>query len=322
MASGDLSWWFDGDVLHVIAVRKGDIAILCCAVQAPMTRLLDSDIWTVAVRVADARRAVIDIGVIPATNPGARIVWRGPQAPPQAASVKTLAGRIETQKINSRWLDAERALTVYLPPGFDATRRYPVAYVADGVGVSEYARFIEPLIVTGRIAPVVMIGLNSAPDPQRAQDYLVGFRGKDDFSRHDAFFLKEVIPLAERVYGASRDPRMRLLIGQSNGGSWAVTTALRHPRLFGHAAGLSPGWRDAMKPLGDMPKPAFFLAVGTLESFLPSVTAMAGDARAAGYKVEFVTRVSGHSELMWSDLYPLAFEWAFAPAPRAGAGAP
>lgn len=186
--------------------------------------------------------------------------------------------------------------------------------MADGEGLVPYAWTIEPLILSGRIPPVILVGLPSGESDDRARDYLLGLPegGDAGFVRHETFFLEEVMPWAEQAYGASTRPQDRLLIGQSNGAAWAVATALRHPELFGAAAGLSFGWPPAAGALGAVRKPRLFLAAGTLEGrFHLRTTELAQNARTAGYDVTLLTPVSGHSPMMWDDLRPQAFAWAF-----------
>jgi enterochelin esterase-like enzyme len=312
LSGRDRAWWVEGDTFNVVAQKEAKQLGLCCAIQGPMARLPGTDYWTLSARVRDLDRAVIDVGLLTDTRP-ADAEWRGPQAPPRAQHAQPLKGRIVAETVRSRHLGAKRELWIYLPPGYVASARYPVVYAADG-GSVPIAETVEPLILAGKVRPMVIVGVESGGDEQRSVDYLRNFNGKGDegFARHEAFFLQEVVPLAETKWGASPRPADRLVIGQSSGAAWALATALRNPAAFPQAAVLSLGWPPNGRGLGGPLKPRLFLAAGTLEgNFHKRTREIAQAARTAGHDVSFVSRVSGHSPSMWQDLYPQVAEWAF-----------
>jgi enterochelin esterase-like enzyme len=306
-------FWVERDTFSVVAEDDREAVELCCAVQGPMARLPGTNLWTLSVRIPEMRRAILDVFIMQPGRPTFAAEWRGPEAGPPAIVADSLAGQIRRETVVSTRLLARRGLTIYLPPGWAPGGRYRVAYVADGQAVPAFAEVVEPLILAGRIEPVVLVGINAGDNAQRMRDYLVDFvAGDTSFARHEAFVIEEVMPLVEREFGASTSPKDRLLIGESNGGAWALDMALRHPELFGQAAPLSFGWQKAARELGKPMKPRLFFAAGTLEgNFLKRTTDVAQAARAEGYDVRLVTPVSGHSSFMWRDLYPQVFEWAY-----------
>ena len=54
--------------------------------------------------------------------------------------------------------------------------------------------------------------------------------------QQESYMLKEVLPLVERLHGASPTPPKRLLVGFSKSGWGAWSLLLRHPDLFSKAA--------------------------------------------------------------------------------------
>lgn len=54
--------------------------------------------------------------------------------------------------------------------------------------------------------------------------------------RQESYFLKVVVPLVEKLYPASKQPKDRLLLGFSKSGWGAWTLLLRNPDTFGRAA--------------------------------------------------------------------------------------
>jgi enterochelin esterase-like enzyme len=315
LAGRKIAAWDEGDVFNVLVVDDRAEVRLCCAIQAPMARVPGTDIWMLTVRVPELRRAVLDVFVFRPGEAVEPIEWRGPDAEAPWSKVGVLKGKVVNRTHQSRHMGEPRELSIYLPPGHRPDRRYPVVYLADGEGTEPAAYWIEPLILAGRIPPIVIVGLHSGENEARSRAYLLDRDRNGDerpFAHHEAFFLEEVVPLAQTEYGASAKPQDRLLMGHSNGAAWAVATALRHPDMFGQAAALSFAWPPASKVLGGPVKPRLFLAAGTLEgAFHRRTVELAGQAREAGYDVNLLAPISGHAEVMWRDLRPQALEWAF-----------
>lgn len=310
----ETAWWVEGQTLTVAARRSGPRARLCCTIHAPMQRLGAGDLWAISIRIPEIRRAILDIAVAPGRSSG---VYRGPEAPAEPPLPPELTGRLIHTSIASKHLDAVRRVTVYLPPGFESGRRYPVVYAADGAFRADDARLIERLILDREIQPIVMVapwpGIDVRNVQLRAQEYLVGFfAGAKAFRRHQDFFLREVMPLAEREYGASSLREDRMLTGYSNGAAWAVATGLRHPRLFGHVAAFSYGWEPADAGADRRGRPRLYLSAGKLEPlFLRHTTRLAELARHAEEEVVLDTPVTGHTNSHWLPALAAALKRAF-----------
>ncbi|NEX94374.1 hypothetical protein G3573_16475 [Caulobacter sp. 17J65-9] len=305
----DVAMWRKGDRFRVVARNPAEVVSLAGGLAAPMARIDGTDLWSFTARIPRLDEAVIDFLVIPSADQPPLTAWRGPKAPPAAAFNPELKGQVVWDEVDSPALGEKRTLTVYLPPDFDRTRTYPVAYVADGSGVAYYARIVEPAIVAGRLPPVVLVGLESGA--KRTTDYLLGWEASDaGFEKHEAFLLNEVMPRAERLYGASSRREQRLLIGKSNGGAWALDTALRHPDLFAQAAPMALG---AGRAAGvDRPgRPRLFMATGVLDSFIRRSRVVAERAAKSGDELVFRTPVSGHGDVFYQDLLVEALAWAF-----------
>lgn len=326
-----MAWWAEDDQFYVLARRNVDGVRISGAVNLPMARLPGTDIWTLTLKAPRLEEGMIDMLVLP-LPPGADpelLQWRGSKAPPKAPIHRHLSGRLLRDEIDSRAMGEKRGLTVYLPPGFSTSRRYPVAYFADGGSLNYWARVVEPLIASGKVRPVVLVGLNSGDSETRSRDYLPGWKGSEvGFEKHERFLLTEVMPRAEALYGASTRREDRLLTGKSNGAAWAVATALRNPELFGAAAGVSLGWPPA-RPVGGPFRPRLFLATGLLEDFLTPTRAFATQAQTSGHEVVLVTPVSGHGQMIQDAYLDDVLLWAFgraearaAPTSPAGSARP
>lgn len=308
-------WFADSDRFVVFARRPGEQVQLCCATRTPMDRIGQTDLWSVTLRVRDLDRAVIDVLVNqdPANTPLPE--YRGPKAGPDPVMADTLAGRVTDEFIDSPAAGERRKLSIYTPPRFDPAKRYPVVYLPDGQVLEGYARMLDPLILTGEVRPVVLVSLwphQGAMDVNwRRMDWVVG-TDPARFARVEAFFINEVIPLAERKYGASPRREDRMLWGTSAGAAWVLSMSARHPRTFGHVAALSGGWGPAADEGSAPGGPRLFLAAGRFEpEYLRVMRETAARARANGREVELREPVGGHSFLTWRPLMIEALAWAF-----------
>jgi enterochelin esterase-like enzyme/thiol-disulfide isomerase/thioredoxin len=143
-----------------------------------------------------------------------------------------LKGEVKSINFDSKALGTTREVKVYLPPGHDRKKSYPVLYAADGFD-SVACELIEPLILSGKLPPLIVVGTAHGPGQMRQLEYLSGWSPKH-FEAHEKFFCDEVIPWAEREWGASQKRSERAVYGCSNSGPFALIMANRHSELFGH----------------------------------------------------------------------------------------
>lgn len=315
LGSRDVTAFAADGVWTVIARRTGGPVSLCCSIVAPLTRIADSDLWTLSLRLFDLDRAIVDVQILP--QPPLNVpVYRGAKVPLLDVAAK-LSGSLVNETLASAALGETRKLTIYLPPGFDAKRRYPALYMADGYALSAFAPAIEARIVSGQIRPLIVVGIwPGQGDPQdRAREYLPD-RLPGRYRAHAQFVLDEVLPLAEAKYGASSDPQDRMLAGFSDGAAWALSLGLGRGGTFGQVAVLSFGWPAAADGIERAPRPRLFFAAGRLEpGFYKTTVLTARHAQATGGGVELEEYTSAHSLFAWTSMIVDALAWAF-PAVR------
>jgi enterochelin esterase family protein len=135
----------------------------------------------------------------------------------------------------------ERALTVYLPPGYeaDAGRRYPtllavvgftgngaMLFNADPLGEQLEAR-LDRLIGTGKCPPCIVV----APDcftRVGGNQYL----NSAGTGRYEDYLLQEIIPYAQRTWRTGKWG----VFGKSSGGIGSMLLGMRNPDVFGALA--------------------------------------------------------------------------------------
>jgi enterochelin esterase-like enzyme len=143
---------------------------------------------------------------------------------------------------------ARRASVVYLPPGFERDRRYPVLYLLQGFHGAPHqfsdglrlADFADAAITSGRSRPFVAVappaGITSKYDGEWAGPW-------------ESYLVDDVVPWVERHLPVERTLTGRAVAGLSAGGYGAVDIGLRHPRLFGTLE----AWSGYFRPFRDGP---------------------------------------------------------------------
>jgi enterochelin esterase-like enzyme len=321
-------WWVNGDVLTVVARRDGE-AQLCCAIQRPL-HPIGSGLQAASLRVPDIDSAIFDIQIMPGPWAADFPVWRGRSAPPRPATTGARSGLGERHILQSAMLGGARGISVYVPSGIPAGEKVPAIYFADGLS-GEFVAVLEAAVRAGRIAPVVIVGIDAAgstPDPScaprcdpRSREYLVDIPNATPeearFNVHARFVAEEVIPFVESHYPVLATREGRATAGYSSGGSWAVTMAARRPDLFAKAIAMSVGWLPAAETASGLGHTQLFLAAGRLEGdrFIDRTSLAANLARRAGGNVRLVTPNAGHDFNMWEIAFADALGWLFPPAP-------
>jgi enterochelin esterase-like enzyme len=121
---------------------------------------------------------------------------------------------------------------VYLPPGFDPSRRYPVVYFLHGMpgSPSEYlggtglTEFADEAIASGRLRAFIAVAPAAGPD-----------RGYDGewAGPWESALVRHVVPWVDAHLPTEADPGGRLLAGLSAGGYGAADIGIRNPGVFG-----------------------------------------------------------------------------------------
>jgi S-formylglutathione hydrolase FrmB len=121
-----------------------------------------------------------------------------------------------------------RRVSVYLPAGYDASKRsYPTLYWIPGwqtPASREYVPQLDAAIAARRIAPVIVVHLDV-----REGVFMMNSRV---FGHWADFVAEELVPFIDRKYRTVPDPRGRALMGHSSGGYAALLLPLRYPGVW------------------------------------------------------------------------------------------
>lgn len=183
----------------------------------------------------------------------------------------TLAGDIRYHKnFHSRFLGNDRDIIVYLPPGYEKTRRhFPVFYMHDGQNIFDGAtsyvagqewrvdESAESLIRSGQIEPLIIVGIYNTGE-ERPNEYLFTkvegekagpFPGKGGKAGlYGRMVVEELKPFIDSTYRTRKEAQNTAVGGSSFGGNISLYLGLKYPRVFGKLALISTGlwWDDKL----------------------------------------------------------------------------
>lgn len=209
-----------------------------------------------------------------------------------------VVGDLRLHELKSATFGNTRFLRVLLPDGYDLPanggRRYAVLYFADGqnlfdsttsvFGPHEWQvdETVHQLVASGRIPPMIVVGVDDAGPIARSHEYLPypdtsnarrdpNYDPNPQGKRYPDFMMKEVMPFINARYRTLTDPDHTGLGGSSYGGLITAYVVASHPGVFGRALIESPTLsvfegqviRD-FEPVKTLPG-RMFMAVGTNE---------------------------------------------------------
>jgi len=145
---------------------------------------------------------------------------------------------IDAFTVQSSFLEEDRAVQVYLPPGYNADTSYPVVYFQDGQDYLEQGQAAQQLtdaIINVSIVPLIAVAISVSAEHRRAEYAPEGERNE----RYRHFFNEELLPFIETKYAVSSSAEGRILAGSSFGATVSLQLALDHPDRYSKIASLS-----------------------------------------------------------------------------------
>ncbi|NIA52911.1 esterase family protein [Massilia sp. TW-1] len=160
-------------------------------------------------------------------------------------------GTVEPFTYASIVTGTRRAANVWLPPGYDKARRYPVLYLLHGIGGNQdewrgYVRsseVLDNLMAAGKVVPMIVVMPNGralADDRAPPQDKVFTQENAAGFARFERDLLESLIPAVDAAYPTQADGAHRAIGGLSMGGGQSLNFGLAHPEAFAWVAGFSP----------------------------------------------------------------------------------
>jgi enterochelin esterase family protein len=174
-------------------------------------------------------------------------------------------GEIRTDWYDSKSLNSIRRMTIYTPPGYDASgkTKYPVLYLFHGANADETAwtrlghvnLILDNLLAAGKMKPFIAVMPFGYPAPPSVQVSPAGgvtaAAGRGFSSVVDGFskdLLGDVIPYVQSHYRVYTDRDHRAIAGLSMGGIESLQIGLNHLDQFSYVGGFSAAISPATFP--------------------------------------------------------------------------
>ena len=154
-------------------------------------------------------------------------------------------GTLETVEYKSTTVGTVRKATVYLPPKFDAAKKYPVLYLLHGIGGDEREWLqgvpnviLDNLIADGKAAEMIIVMPNGrAQENDRAEGNV--YAGFQAFANFEFDLIDDLIPFIEGKFNVYGDKMHRAVAGLSMGGGQSLNFGLAHMDVFAYIGGFS-----------------------------------------------------------------------------------
>jgi enterochelin esterase-like enzyme len=157
-------------------------------------------------------------------------------------------GNIDTIQYVSKTVGTTRTTLIYLPPGYDKNKKYPVLYLLHGIGGDEYEWLhgghpdiiLDNLYAEKKIKPMIVVlpngramkndrAVGNAFDPEKAAS----------FATFEKDLLNDLIPHIEASYPVIKERESRALAGLSMGGGQSLNFGLGNLGTFAWVGGFS-----------------------------------------------------------------------------------
>ena len=259
--------------------------------------------------------------------------------PASAPAVAPVAkGTLEiVEHVRSPQLDNERALRVWLPPGYAANpgKRYPVLYMHDGQNLfdpktaysSEWHidEVAQRLIRAGGMREIIVVGIDNTPDRVAEYTPCCDSRwGGGKVDAYGAFVIDTVKPLVDARYRTLPGREHTAIMGSSLGGIASVAIAARYPHVFGAAGSLSGSfWWNSGTLIANPPPHLpvkLYIDAGTANDGIDATRAYHAAMLAQGYRdgrdlLYYEDAGGSHNERAWASRVYRPLTWFF-PVPR------
>jgi enterochelin esterase-like enzyme len=141
-------------------------------------------------------------------------------------------GTVWTGRIPNSVVPDERLSAIYLPPGFNPQRRYPVVYLLHGMKGSP-AEFYESLQLAAVADGLMSRGATPFIAVMPVAGPVVDPNSGEWAGVWEQYLVRDVVPWVDAHLPTIPTAAGRALEGLCAGGFGAVDIGLRHPRLFG-----------------------------------------------------------------------------------------
>lgn len=173
-------------------------------------------------------------------------------------------GTIDTITYTSLTVGGNRRALVYTPPGYSATKKYPVLYLLHGIGGDETEWLkggrpqviLDNLYASKKVAPMIVVMPNGrAMKDDRPTGNVFDSAKVRAFATFEKDLLNDLIPYIEKNFPVYTDREHRAIAGLSMGGGQSLNFGLGHLDRFAWVGGFSSA-PNTKRPEELLPDPA------------------------------------------------------------------
>jgi S-formylglutathione hydrolase FrmB len=146
----------------------------------------------------------------------------------------------QDNRIWSTALCKKRDIYVYVPPGYDKSKRYPVIFWLHGAFGDEtpfptnvQLTDLDRQMQSGCMPPAIIVAPDATIEGEngilaRNSLYVNGCSG-----RFEDYFMRDIVPFVFKNFSCQTEPTAHVLSGYSGGGLPAMGLGIKHRHLFG-----------------------------------------------------------------------------------------
>ena len=156
-------------------------------------------------------------------------------------------GTIEEKEYQSKTVGTTRKVTVYLPPKYDKSKKYPVLYLLHGIGGDhkEWMQGVPNIIMDnlyaqGKAKPMIIVMPNGRALPNdKAEGNVYSMEKVKGFEIFERDLIDDLIPCIQSQYSTYTDQEHRAIAGLSMGGGQSLNFGLGNLDKFAFVGGFS-----------------------------------------------------------------------------------
>ena len=156
-------------------------------------------------------------------------------------------GTIEEVEYKSTTVGTTRKATVYLPPKYDSSKKYPVLYLLHGIGGDhkEWMQgtpniIMDNLYAKGKAKPMIIVMPNGRALPNdKPEGNIYSAEMTKGFEIFERDLIDDLIPFIQGKYSTYTDQEHRAIAGLSMGGGQSLNFGLGNLDKFAFVGGFS-----------------------------------------------------------------------------------
>ena len=171
-------------------------------------------------------------------------------------------GTIVETEYQSKTVGTTRKVTIYLPPKYDKSKKYPVLYLLHGIGGDhkEWMQGVPNIIMDnlyakGKAKPMIIVMPNGRALPNdKAEGNIYGPEMVKGFEIFERDLIDDLIPFIQGKYSTYTDQAHRAVAGLSMGGGQSLNFGLGNLDKFAYVGGFSsaPNTKQPEQLIPDM----------------------------------------------------------------------